>query len=154
LTPSREGETSWKKVIREFYEPFKEDLDKAQDLIEKVEIKDEEAGRDCPQCGRPLLIKYGRYGKFIACSGFPQCHYTESINEEIGVDCPLCGNPIVALKSKKGRKYYGCKAYPDCSFRSWNKPTGEKCPRCGDAMVEKISRGQEPQIVCQNPQCK
>lgn len=154
LDAIEEGEASWKKVIREFYGPFKEDLDKAQDLIEKVEIKDEEAGRDCPQCGRPLLIKYGRYGKFIACSGFPECHYTESINEEIGVDCPLCGNPIVALKSKKGRKYFGCKAYPDCSFRSWNKPTGEKCPRCGDAMVEKVNRGQEPQIVCQNPQCK
>ena len=154
LDAIEEGETNWKMVIREFYEPFKQDLDKAQDLIEKVEIKDEEAGRDCPQCGRPLFIKYGRYGKFIACSGFPECRYTESINEEIGVDCPLCGNPIVALKSKKGRKYFGCKAYPECSFRSWNKPTGEKCPRCGDAMVEKTSRGQEVQVVCQNPQCQ
>ncbi|NLV20775.1 MAG: type I DNA topoisomerase [Syntrophomonadaceae bacterium] len=154
LDSIEDGETNWKKVISEFYEPFKQDLDKAQDLIEKVEIKDEEAGRDCPQCGRPLFIKYGRYGKFIACSGFPECRYTESINEEIGVNCPFCGNPIIALKSKKGRKYFGCKAYPECSFRSWNKPTGEKCPRCGDAMVEKVSRGQEAQIVCQNPQCK
>ncbi|HWQ77006.1 MAG TPA: type I DNA topoisomerase [Syntrophomonas sp.] len=154
LDAIEEGENNWKQVIRNFYGPFKDDLDKAQDLIEKVEIKDEEAGRDCPQCGRPLLIKYGRFGKFIACSGFPECRYTESINEEIGVNCPLCGNPIIALKSKKGRKYYGCKAYPECSFRSWNKPTGEKCPRCGDAMVEKPRRGQDPLIVCQNPECK
>lgn len=154
LDAIEDGEIDWKLVIKEFYVPFKEDLDKAQDLIEKVEIKDEEAGRDCPKCGKPLFIKYGRFGKFIACSGFPECRYTESLNEEIGVGCPLCGQPIVALKSKKGRKYFGCKAYPECNFRSWNKPTGEKCPRCGDAMVEKASRGQEPQIVCQNPECK
>jgi len=154
LDAIEDGEIDWKLVIKEFYVPFKEDLDKAQDLIEKVEIKDEEAGRDCPKCGKPLFIKYGRFGKFIACSGFPECRYTESLNEEIGVGCPLCGNPIVALKSKKGRKYFGCKAYPECNFRSWNKPTGEKCPRCGDAMVEKASRGQDPQIVCQNAECK
>jgi DNA topoisomerase-1 len=154
LDAIEDGEIDWKLVIKEFYGPFKEDLDKAQDLIEKVEIKDEEAGRDCPQCGKPLFIKYGRFGKFVACSGFPECRYTESLNEEIGVDCPFCGKPIIALKSKKGRKYFGCKAYPECSFRSWNKPTGEKCPRCGDAMVEKASRGKEPQIVCQNAACK
>ncbi len=149
-----EGELDWKMVVRDFYGPFKNDLDKAQDLIEKIEIKDEEAGKDCPQCGKPMFIKYGRFGKFIACSGFPDCRYTESLNEEVGVNCPFCGGPIVALKSKKGRKYFGCKNYPECSFRSWNKPTGEKCAQCGDAMVEKANRGQEPQIVCQNPQCK
>jgi len=149
-----EGELDWKIVVRDFYGPFKNDLDKAQDLIEKIEIKDEEAGKDCPQCGKPMFIKYGRFGKFIACSGFPDCRYTESLNEEVGVNCPFCGGPIVALKSKKGRKYFGCKNYPECSFRSWNKPTGEKCAQCGDAMVEKANRGQEPQIVCQNPQCK
>lgn len=154
LDAIEDGEIDWKLVIKEFYGPFKEDLDKAQDLIEKVEIKDEEAGRDCPQCGKPLFIKYGRFGKFVACSGFPECRYTESLNEEIGVDCPFCGKPIIALKSRKGRKYFGCRAYPECSFRSWNKPTGEKCPRCGDAMVEKASRGKEPQIVCQNVACK
>lgn len=149
-----EGELDWKLVVSEFYGPFKNDLDKAQDLIEKVEIKDEEAGKDCPQCGKPMFIKYGRFGKFVACSGFPDCRHTESLNEEIGVNCPLCGGPIIALKSKKGRKYFGCKNYPDCNFRSWNKPTGEKCPHCGDAMVEKVTRGQENQVVCQNPQCK
>lgn len=148
------GELDWKLVVRDFYGPFKEDLDKAQELIEKIEIKDEEAGKDCPQCGKPMLIKYGRFGKFVACSGFPECRYTESLNEEVGVNCPLCNGAVVALKSKKGRRYYGCKNYPECEFRSWNKPTGEKCTICGDAMVEKTTRGQEIQIICQNPQCK
>src|SRR5690606_2607389 len=143
-----EGQLNWKEVIREFYLPFNADLEKAQDLIEKVEIKDEDAGKDCPQCGRPMLIKHGRFGKFVACSGFPECRYTESINEEAGVTCPFCHGQILALKSKKGRKYYGCKNYPQCNFRSWNKPTGEKCPECGDAMVEKYSKHMI-QIVCQ-----
>ena len=143
-----EGQMDWRKVIKEFYQPFAEDLEKAQQLIEKVEIKDEEAGKDCPQCGRPLLIKYGRFGKFLACSGFPECRHTESINEDIGVKCFQCGGDIIALKSKKGRRFYGCSNYPDCSFRSWNKPTGEKCPHCGDAMVEKNDRKQGVQVIC------
>ncbi len=148
-----EGQMNWKEVIREFYLPFNADLEKAQDLIEKVEIKDEEAGKECPQCGRPMLIKHGRFGKFVACSGFPECRYTESINEEAGVNCPFCQGQILALKSKKGRKYFGCKNYPQCNFRSWNKPTGDKCPECGDAMVEKYNKHMI-QIVCQNPECK
>ena len=148
-----EGKMNWKEVIRDFYDPFNADLEKAQDLIEKVEIKDEDAGKECPQCGKPLLIKHGRFGKFIACSGFPDCRYTESINEEAGVNCPICSGPVLALKSKKGRRYYGCKNYPECNFRSWNKPTGEKCPICGDAMVEKYNK-QGSQAVCQNPECK
>ena len=149
-----EGQLNWKEVIRDFYGPFNADLEKAQDLIEKVEIKDVDAGKECPKCGQPMFIKYGRFGKFIACSGFPECRYTESLNEEVGVDCPFCKGAVVALKSKKGRKYYGCKNYPECNFRSWNKPTGEKCPACGDAMVEKINKNKEVEAVCQNPECK
>jgi DNA topoisomerase-1 len=149
-----EGQLNWKEVIRDFYGPFNADLEKAQDLIEKVEIKDEDAGKECPKCGQPMFIKYGRFGKFIACSGFPECRYTESLNEEVGVNCPFCKGAVVALKSKKGRKYYGCKNYPECNFRSWNKPTGEKCPACGDAMVEKINKNKEVEAVCQNPECK
>lgn len=149
-----EGKMEWKKVISDFYEPFKADLDKASELIEKVEIKDEEAGKDCPLCGKPMLIKYGRFGKFMACSGFPECRHTEAINEEVGVKCPECGNQVVALKTKKGRKFFGCSNYPDCSFRSWNKPTGAKCPECGDAMVEKSAKGQDVYAICQNSECK
>lgn len=149
-----EGRMEWRQVIRDFYQPFEEDLKKAQQQIEKVEIKDEEAGKDCPECGRPLLIKYGRFGKFLACSGFPECRHTESINEDTGVKCPQCGGAIIALKTKKGRKFYGCSNYPGCEFRSWNKPTGEKCPRCGDAMVEKNDRTHGVQVICQNSECK
>ncbi len=149
-----EGQLNWKGVIRDFYGPFHEDLEKAQDLIEKVEIKEEEAGKDCPQCGKPMFIKHGRFGKFIACSGFPECRHTESLNEETGVDCPFCGAAVIALKSKKGRKYFGCKSYPECNFRSWNRPTGEKCAACGDAIVEKINKNKEVEAVCQNPECK
>ncbi|MDD4170691.1 MAG: type I DNA topoisomerase [Syntrophomonas sp.] len=149
-----EGQLNWKEVIRDFYAPFNADLEKAQELIEKVEIKDEDAGKECPKCGQPMFIKYGRFGKFIACSGFPECRYTESLNEEAGVDCPFCKGAVIALKSKKGRRYYGCKNYPECNFRSWNKPTGEKCPVCGDAMVEKMNKNKEAEAVCQNPECK
>jgi DNA topoisomerase-1 len=149
-----DGQLNWKGVIRDFYGPFNADLEKAQDLIEKVEIKDEDAGKDCIKCGRPMFIKYGRFGKFIACSGFPECRHTESLNEEAGVGCPFCGGAVVALKSKKGRKYYGCKNYPECNFRSWNKPTGEKCSVCGDAIVEKVNKNKEIEPICQNPECK
>ncbi len=148
-----DGNMEWKKVIREFYEPFSADIEKAQELVDKIEIKDEEAGKECVVCGRPLLIKYGRFGKFLACSGFPECRHTESMNEEVGVSCPFCSGSIVALRSKKGRRFYGCSNYPECNFRSWNKPTGEKCPRCGDVMVEKVSKNSDTKIICQNAGC-
>ncbi|MEN6348099.1 MAG: type I DNA topoisomerase [Syntrophomonas sp.] len=149
-----EGSLDWKKVVKDFYEPFEVDLEKAKNLIEKIEIKDEEAGKECPQCGRPMLIKYGRFGKFMACSGFPECRHTESINEDLGVKCPFCEGSVVALRSKKGRKFYGCSNYPECKFRAWNKPTGEKCPHCGDAIVEKVGKSKETEMICQNPECK
>lgn len=149
-----EGEMEWRQVVGNFYGPFAIDLGKASTLIQKVEIKDEEAGKDCPECGKPMLIKYGRFGKFMACSGFPDCRHTESLNEEVGVECPRCGGAVLALKSKKGRRFYGCSNYPQCDFRCWNKPTGEKCPVCGDIMVEKASRNKETKVICQNSECK
>jgi DNA topoisomerase-1 len=154
LDQIEEGNLEWRKVVRDFYEPFAEELERAAAEIPKVEIKDQEAGKDCPECGRPLLIKHGRFGKFLACSGFPECRHTESMNEEVGVECPYCGGKIVALKSKKGRRFYGCSNYPTCNFRSWNKPTGQTCPHCGDAMVEKSGGKSSETVVCQNPQCK
>ncbi|HNX28481.1 MAG TPA: type I DNA topoisomerase [Syntrophomonadaceae bacterium] len=154
LDQIEEGEMNWKNVIRDFYVPFEQDLNKAKQVVEKIQIKDEEAGKDCPHCGKPLLIKHGRFGKFMACSGFPDCRYTESINEDIGVACPVCGQPVVALKSKKGRQFFGCKGYPECSFRSWHKPTGEKCPECGDALVVIPVKSGQNKIACQNKECK
>lgn len=148
-----DGKMKWKQVVRDFYEPFSSDIEKAQMLLDKIEIKDEEAGKECALCGRPLLIKHGRFGKFLACSGFPECRHTESFNEEVGVDCPYCGGAIIALRSKKGRRFYGCSNYPECNFRSWNQPTGEKCPQCGDALVAKASKGNSPKVACQNQGC-
>jgi DNA topoisomerase-1 len=146
-----EGQLEWKKVVGDFYLPFASDLEKASDMIEKVEIKDEEAGKDCPKCGKPMLIKHGRFGKFMACSGFPDCRHTESLNEEAGVQCPLCGGDIIILRSKKGRKFFGCRNYPQCDFRSWNKPTGTKCPECGQGLVEKPGKTG---LLAVCPNCK
>lgn len=122
LDQIEEGERSWNQTIAEFYTPFAERLEKAREGIEKVSIPDEPAGKDCPQCGRPMLIKMGRFGKFAACSGFPECRYTESINEVVDAKCPECGGDVVALRTKKGRRFYGCKNYPQCEFKSWSKP--------------------------------
>lgn len=154
LDQVEEGRQQWKQPIRDFYGAFADDLSKANAMIEKIEIKDEEAGKDCPECGKPLLVRHGRFGRFIACSGFPQCRYTESINEEVGVNCPLCGKSILALKSKKGRRYYGCSGYPECTFRAWDQPTGELCPDCGGALVEKTTKNKAPYIRCSNAECK
>lgn len=154
LDQIEEGKLDWRQVIAEFYEPFAEDLEKAKELIGKVEIKDEEAGKECPECGRPLFIKHGRFGKFMACSGFPDCRHTESINEEIGIACPLCGGNIVGLKSRKGRRFFGCSNYPECKLVSWQQPTGELCPQCGQVMVEKVGSDKSKQAVCMNQECK
>lgn len=154
LDQIEEGAMEWKEVVRDFYQPFAQDLERASALVEKVELKPEEAGKDCPNCGKPLLVKYGRFGKFLACSGFPECRHTESVNEEVGVKCPLCGGEVLALKSKKGRKFYGCANYPTCEFRAWNKPSGQKCPVCGDALLEKQGRSTKGQLVCNNTECK
>lgn len=141
LDQIEEGDRSWHKTIAEFYAPFAERLEKAREGIEKVTIPDEPAGKDCPQCGKPMLIKMGRFGKFAACSGFPECRYTESINQVIDAKCPECGGDVVALKTKKGRRFYGCKNYPQCEFKSWNKP--------GEPSTDKksVAPGAETEIM-------
>ncbi len=148
-----EGDMEWTHVIREFYGPFSEDLERARVNVERVQIKDEEAGKPCPECGQPLLIKHGRFGKFLACSGFPNCRHTESVNQDIGIKCPRCQGAVVALRSRKGRTFYGCSNFPNCEFRSWNKPTGETCPHCGEPLVEKLNRMKETEKVCVNADC-
>lgn len=148
-----EGDLEWTNVVREFYYPFNAELEKARADVEKIQIKDEEAGKPCPQCGRPLLIKHGRFGKFLACSGFPDCRHTESVNQDIGVSCPRCGGAVLALKSRKGRSFYGCSNFPACEFRSWNKPTGETCSECGEPIIEKLNRNKETEHLCSNSAC-
>jgi len=99
-----------------------------------------------------MVIKFGRYGKFMACPGFPECRNAKPFLEPAGTDCPLCGKRVMIRKTKKGRTYYGCEGSPGCEFISWNKPTGEKCPRCGGFLVEKGARN--PKVVCATPGCK
>ncbi|OIK15270.1 type I DNA topoisomerase [Bacillus sp. MUM 13] len=144
-----DGNTQWIKVIDEFYRDFETHLAKAEAEMEKVEIKDEPAGEDCEECGHPMVFKMGRYGKFMACSNFPDCRNTKAIVKEIGVKCPLCheGN-IIERKSKKRRIFYGCDRYPSCEFISWDKPLPRSCPKCEGTLVEKkLKKGVQVQCM-------
>lgn len=145
-----EGNEDWKKVVDHFYRPFEVELVKAEENIEKIQIKDEPAGFDCELCGKPMVIKLGRYGKFYACSNFPECRNTKAIVKEIGVTCPKCHEgQIIERKSKKNRLFYGCNRYPECDFVSWDKPIGRNCPKCDHYLVEKKVKGGK-QIICSN----
>ncbi|WP_110929404.1 type I DNA topoisomerase [Bacillus massiliglaciei] len=144
-----EGQTQWVKVIDHFYKGFEVDLKKAESEMEKIEIKDEPAGVDCEECGHPMVFKMGRYGKFMACSNFPDCRNTKPIVKEIGVKCPNCkeGN-IIERKSKKRRIFYGCDRYPECEFISWDKPLARPCPKCEGTLVEKkLKKGIQVQCL-------
>ncbi len=154
LDEIEEGKQQWQTVIDAFYKPFEKELAKAETEIEKIQIKDEPAGFDCELCGHPMVIKLGRYGKFYACSNFPECHNTKAITKEIGVTCPLCGEgQVIERKTKRNRIFYGCDRYPDCEFTSWDKPVGRTCPKSGDYLVEKKIRGGGKQVVCSNEEC-
>ena len=145
------GKEQWQKVIDEFYKPFEKEVSKAETEMEKIQIKDEPAGFDCEVCGSPMVIKLGRYGKFYACSNFPDCRHTQAIVKEIGVECPKCHQgQIIERKTKRNRLFYGCNRYPDCDFTSWDKPVGRSCPKCGQYLVEKKVRGGGKQVVCSN----
>lgn len=146
------GKEEWKQIIRDFYPDFKKSVENAAEKLEKIEIKDEETDIVCEKCGRNMVIKYGRYGKFLACPGFPECQNAKPYFEEAGVNCPECGGKVLIKKTKKGRIYYGCQHNGDgCDFMSWNKPTGEKCPECGAFLEEKGRKN--PKIVCSNEKC-
>ncbi|PKR87048.1 type I DNA topoisomerase [Heyndrickxia camelliae] len=150
LDEIEDGHVEWVKIIDEFYKDFEVKLKKAEEEMEKVEIKDEFAGEDCEKCGSPMVFKMGRYGKFMACSNFPDCRNTKPIVKEIGVKCPKCekGN-IIERKTKKKRTFYGCDRYPDCDFISWDKPIERKCPKCDHVLVEKkLKKGI--QVQCTN----
>ncbi|MCK4273992.1 MAG: topoisomerase DNA-binding C4 zinc finger domain-containing protein, partial [Dehalococcoidales bacterium] len=128
-------ERDWPSVIQDFYTPFDKDLQNALQTAEKVKLADEETGDPCPKCGKPLVVKTGRFGKFIACSGFPECKYTQSFQIKVGANCPKCGREIVQRVSKKKRTFYGCSGYPDCDFVTNFKPLTQPCPRCGGLLT-------------------
>lgn len=130
-----EGEMVWTDAIREFYEPFSEDVKKAQAEMPVTKSGPEPIGRACPDCGRELVIRYGRFGKFISCSGFPECRYTEPWLDKIGVLCPTDQGELVERKTRKGRTFFGCINYPNCEFTSWKRPLAKPCPKCDSLLV-------------------
>lgn len=154
LDKIEENKDEWKKVLADFYFPFSERLEKAKDGMERVEFR-EETDEVCEKCGKPMVVKYGRYGKFLACSGYPECKNTKPYLIKTGVGCPKCDDgELVQRKSKKGRVFYGCSNYPDCDFMVWNKPVEQKCPQCGGIMVEKTTRKKGTFYKCINKECK
>ena len=148
-----EGKEEWKKVVADFFAPLKLALEKAEKEISKVVIEDEVSDVPCDKCGRMMVIKHGRYGKFLACPGYPDCKNAKPIVEEIDAPCPKCGGKILAKKSKKGRKFFGCSNYPNCDFVSWNEPLKDKCPDCGEYMVLKYSKSKGNYKQCSNSDC-
>ncbi|MEH7085455.1 type I DNA topoisomerase [Neobacillus drentensis] len=144
-----DGKVPWVNIIDEFYQDFEIHLKKAEEEMQSVEIKDEPAGEDCENCGNPMVFKMGRYGKFMACSNFPDCRNTKPIVKEIGVTCPNCKEgQIIERKSKKKRLFYGCTKYPECEFISWDKPLPRECPKCEGMLVEKkLKKGVQVQCV-------
>ncbi|WP_031548586.1 type I DNA topoisomerase [Salinicoccus luteus] len=145
-----EGEASWVAVIDDFYKDFEPQVERADEEMEKIEIKDEPAGEDCEKCGSPMVYKMGRYGKFMACSNFPDCRNTKAIVKTIGVKCPKCNEgDVVERKSKKNRIFYGCDRYPECDFISWDRPIGRDCPKCEHYLVE-TKKGKKAKVKCTN----
>jgi DNA topoisomerase-1 len=136
-------ERDWPSVIQDFYTPFDKDLQKALKTAAKVKLADEPTGEACPRCGKPLIIKTGRFGRFVACSGYPECKHTQPFQIKLGVKCPECGKELVQRVSKKRRTFYGCSGYPACKFATFLKPLPQPCPRCGGLLVQ---RGK--QAVC------
>ena len=143
-----DGNVHWKVVVRNFYPDLENEIKHASENLEKIKIADEVSDEVCENCGANMVIKYGAYGKFLACPNFPECRNTKPYFEKIGVKCPECGNDIVKRNTRKGRPFYGCINYPECDFMSWNKLVADKCPDCGGYMVIKGKK-----IVCANPEC-
>ena len=143
------GSINWVELVRQFWKPFTEAIAEAEKAPALPPPPPELTGEMCPVCGKPLVKKHGRFGDFIGCSGFPECHYIQPVQKKIGVPCPKCGTEhggeVIQRKTKKGRAFYGCSRYPDCDFVSWNKPALHKCPVCG-GLMEYVGRSRTP--VC------
>ena len=147
------GETNWVDTLDVFYKDFEKVLAKAEKAMEgkRVKVPDEVTDVVCDQCGRKMVIKIGRFGKFLACPGFPECKNTKKIVQETKGTCPLCGHKMVQKKSKKGRSFYGCDNYPECNFMTWHVPVEDKCPKCGCTLFKK--GGKSGKLICEKPDC-
>ena len=148
-----EGNNQWKEIVSNYYEPIEKNLEVASKEIEHINM-DEATDEVCEKCGSPMVIKHGRFGRFLACSNYPDCKNAKPILQKLGIKCPKCGEgDIIVRKSKKGKVFYGCSKYPDCDFVSWDKPTGNKCPDCGSPLVETDKKSKHKE-KCSNKECK
>ena len=147
------GKSEWVETVRSFYEDFDKTLKNAKESMEgvKIKLKEEETDFICEKCGRRMVIKTGRFGKFIACPGYPECKNIKKIVVETGAVCPKCGGKVIEKKSRRGRLFYGCSNYPNCDFVSWDEPLNEKCPSCGEILYRK--KGKTPKIYCAKEGC-
>lgn len=152
LDDVEEGEKDWVEIIREFYIPFELVLQKAEEQIGKIKIEDEISDVICEHCGRNLVFKQGKFGKFLACPGFPECRNIKPILEYTGIKCPKCEGELVQRRSKRGKKFFGCSRYPECSFVSWDEPINEKCPECSNNLVKKSTKAGTT-YKCMNEEC-
>lgn len=143
-----DGNEDWIGLLRRFYGPFESELEEAEKKLPRLELRDEPTDEICPTCGRPMVIKHGRFGKFISCSGYPECKTTKPIVKETGATCPKCAGAIVERRSRKGRVFYGCANYPKCDFISWDAVAPERCPVCGSYVLAKTRRGGNVQLQC------
>lgn len=153
LDTVEEGKCQWNKILEDFYSDFYETLKKAKEEMKdvKIKLKEEETDIVCEKCGRKMVVKMGRYGKFIACPGYPECKNIKKIVQETGANCPKCGGMIIKRKSKKGRLFYGCNNYPNCDFVSWDEPIKELCPKCGKTLFKK--KGKKGKVYCITENC-
>ena len=152
LDDVEEGSKKWVEIMKEFYMTFIEALKQAEDLIGHIDIPDEVTDILCEKCGRNMVIKNGRFGKFLACPGFPECRNARPILEEVGVNCPKCGGKVLYKKTRKGKRYLGCENNPDCGFMTWDMPAKESCPKCGNFLVKKYS-GKKVLLKCSSEAC-
>ena len=147
------GETRWDELLAEFYADFEKSLKRAKAEMQgvKIQLKEDETDIICEKCGRRMVVKVGRYGKFIACPGYPECRNIKKYVEEVGVKCPKCGGDVIVKRTKKGKTFYGCSNYPECDFVSWNEPVNERCPKCGDILYKR--KGKRGGVYCQHEGC-
>lgn len=147
------GKEEWVELLDEFYSDFDKTLKKAKEEMEgvKLQLKEDQTDIICDKCGRQMVVKVGRYGKFIACPGYPECKNVLKFVEKTGVKCPKCNGDVIVKHTKKKRVFYGCSNYPDCDFVSWNEPVNERCPQCGGILFKK--KGKKPKLYCATEGC-
>lgn len=147
------GQEEWVELLDEFYSDFDKTLKKAKEEMEgvKLQLKEDQTDIICDKCGRQMVVKVGRYGKFIACPGYPECKNVLKFVEKTGVKCPKCNGDVIVKHTKKKRVFYGCSNYPECDFVSWNEPVNERCPQCGGILFKK--KGKKPKLYCATEGC-